>query len=134
MERRRLIHVIATARDGTLSALDAARRLGAEQDANLVLLVPHIVPFVPTNGAIEDTAALTEMYRTLASQAGVDVTVRVCLCRRPEDVCSSLLVEPTTIVVGGRRRRWWPTPAERLARRLSRTHQVIFADVAEACS
>jgi len=66
----------------------------------------------------------------LAASAGVDAIVRVCFCRKREDVFRWMLGKRSVVVMGGRHRWWWPTAAERIAERLKRQgHDVVFAGV-----
>ena len=67
--------------------------------------------------------------RTLAT-GGYDAVVRLCVCRRIDDVFRWMLARHSRIVVGGRRRWWWPTVDQRLARRLQQWgHDVVFARI-----
>jgi hypothetical protein len=124
------MHVIATTREGTLSALaEARRRMNGVDAARIVLLVPHRVSYA-TLPDPEAAAAITEQYRVLAASAGVDAIVRVCFCRKREDVFRWMLGKRSVVVMGGRHRWWWPTAAERIAERLKRQgHDVMFAGV-----
>jgi len=115
------VAVLSTTPDGTRAALLAARHAG---HTRAVLFVPRAA-MSPTSMA--DTV---EDYRALAHEAGVTVSVHVCICRRPDDIAQLLGAGDATVVLGGARRRWWPTRAQRLARRLAKHgHRVVFADV-----
>ena len=138
MERRRNVaygpavemHVIATTHEGTLGALAEARRRADGIDAaRIVLLVPHPVSYAAPPDP-EAAAAISDEYRALAASAGVDAIVRVCFCRKREDVFRWMLGKRSVVLMGGRQRWWWPTPAERIAERLKRQgHDVVFAGV-----
>jgi hypothetical protein len=127
----RLLHVIATTDEGTERALKAAGHFAREGGTRVVVLVPHVVSFTSRMGlSSADPAAIAAPYRALVSATGVDATVRVCLCREPQQVFGHLLMDQAEVVVGGTRRRWWPSREERLARELaSQGHRVTFADV-----
>ena len=124
------MHVIATTHEGTLSALaEAKRRVHGVDAARIVLLVPHPVSYAAPPDP-EAAAAISEQYRVLAASAGVDAIVRVCFCRKREDVFRWMLGKRSVVVMGGRHRWWWPTAAERIAERLKRQgHDVVFAGV-----
>ncbi|OLC78391.1 MAG: hypothetical protein AUH72_15920 [Acidobacteria bacterium 13_1_40CM_4_65_8] len=124
------LHVVATTDEGIRRALSEAARLVNGSDGRLLLLIPHVVPRFETFSAASDAAAITDRYRALASSMGLEVVVRVCLCRRRHDVFRLMLGRRAHVVIGGRRRWWWPTAAERLAARLKRHgHEVVFANV-----
>jgi len=124
------MHVIATTDAGTLSALaEAKRRMEGVDAARIVLLVPHPVSYSAPPDP-ETAAAISEHHRALAASAGVDAIVRVCFCRKRDDVFRWMLGRRSLVVMGGRQRRWWPTAAERIAERLKRQgHEVVFAGV-----
>lgn len=124
-------HVIATTDEETRTALAEAKRLAGEcPDSRVVLLVPHLVSYSATLDPPRDAPAeITEHYRALAAEAGLDVAVRVCFCRHREDVFRWMLGRRALVVIGGRRRQWWPTAAQRMASRLIRDgHEVVFAN------
>ena len=68
--------------------------------------------------------------RFVKHAVGVAATVRVCVCRKRDDMFRWLLEKGARVVVGGCRRWWWPTAAERIAHRLMRYgHDVVFTDI-----
>lgn len=128
--------MIATTDEGTRAALAEVRQRSAQLNPDrLVLLIPHLVSHLtaPSTGGPRETAIMTARYREMATQAGIDVIVRVCVCRRYDELFKWMLDKQSLIVVGGRRRWWWHTTAQDLARRLrSIGHHVVFADVARS--
>jgi hypothetical protein len=122
------LHIIATSEEGTRAALRAARQLRRRLNvARTVLLVP-CTP-AQTIAAIDGRVDTAENYRQMASETGVDVTVRMCFGSTCRELARWMLPPGSTTVVGGRRRWWWPTPAQRMADALKRAgHQVVFAD------
>lgn len=124
------VQIVATTDEGTRWALATARRLTDRLHPHIIVLVPHLVSYaVPLDDPTETPEVIADQYRRLASAAGVDATVRLCLCRRHDDVLRSRILGRSPIVVGGRRRKWWPTAAERMAHRLVMDgHDVIFAN------
>lgn len=121
------VHVLATTPEGTRSALEAAVPLARGSGARLLLLVPQIVPYAVEAGQpLQATDFVVRRYRDLVQQLGAEASIRVCLCRRPDDV-SELLPEHATVVAGGGMPGWIPTAAQRLLRRMSRQgHHVIL--------
>ena len=131
MDDSRQIQVIATTAEGTRSALEGAKRLSMSAGtASIVVLVPHLMSAANPLDGPRETARVTEQYRDFAQSAGVDATIRLCVCRRHQDVFQWMLGRLSLIVIGGRRRWWWPTSAQRIARDLKRAgHSVVFAEV-----
>ena len=122
------LHIIATSEEGTRAALRAARQLKRQlKVARTVLLVPCApAQAIATPDERLDTV---ENYRQLASETGVDVTIRICLGSTCSEMARWMLPPGSTTVVGGRRRWWWPTRAQRMADALERAgYQIVFAD------
>ena len=122
------LQVVATTEEGTRRALAEATRLANGSHVSVLLLVPHVVSFLEPAGNAAEAAEITAQYRALASDAGVNARVRLCVCRRLDDVFRWMLGPHAQVVIGGLHRWWWPTAAERIARRLTRQgHRVVFA-------
>jgi hypothetical protein len=121
--------IVATTDEGTRCALRAATNLANGSDARVLLLVPHVIRlFQPANR--HDAILITDRYRAIARDVGVDALVRLCVCRRVDDMFRWMLGPGARIVIGGRQRRWWPSAAQRMARRLEALgHDVVFATV-----
>ena len=129
--RKLSVHVLATTKDGTTSALATAKRLIAGLNAQVVLLVPRLThvgtPFDPSG---DERARLIDEYRTLAADVGVHVNALFCVCQRYDDVAHEMLGPSSLLIVGGRKRMLWPTREERLVRRLcAEGYSVVFAQV-----
>jgi hypothetical protein len=131
VERSSIIQVIATTDDGTRTALAEAKRLSTSAThASIVLLVPQLLSSTSAVDGPRETTRVTRQYRHLAEAAGVEVLVRLCVCRRYRDIFRWMLGGPSLVVVGGRRRWWWPTTAQRMASGLRRAgHAVVFTEV-----
>jgi hypothetical protein len=130
------MYVIATTLAGSRAALTAAIPLARGSGARLVVLVPHIVPYpIAVDGPVDSTAFASRQYRDLVRNLGGEAEVRLCCCRRVDDVISQTLRSRSTVVVGGPAGRWRASGAERWARRLTHLgHHVIFAPIDEgAC-
>ena len=124
------VHVVATSYEGTKCSLLAAKRLAEAIDAQVVLIVPHVTSYsLSPLTETDDPAILIDEYRALASAVQVEATVRLCLCRRSEDVFRTMLHGRSIVVVSGHWRRWWPTAAQRTAGLLvTAGHQVVFVE------
>jgi hypothetical protein len=120
--------VFATSERGTAAALQQASLLSP----NIVLLVPRIVDHgAPLDGADDSTEskALADLYRDLASRAGVNASIRVCACRDARHLTGRLMLQTSRIVLGGRWKSWLSTPEQKLARELaSEGHDITFVD------
>jgi hypothetical protein len=117
MERRR-IHVVATTREGTRRALEAACLTASDEGSRVMLLIPQrSLPVV-------DPAS---HYRRVAAACGARLSVIVCACRKAADLLQGMSISGAHVVIGGARRSLWPTREQRLARALSRGgHRVTF--------
>jgi hypothetical protein len=122
------LYVLATSKRGTRAALQSAGAFARGLDATIVLLVPHVVPYAQTLEHPADSVQfVADRCRALACELGVDVTVRVCLCRPQSAALTPLVPSDAAILIGGRTRRWWPTREQRLARTLMETgRRVLF--------
>jgi hypothetical protein len=122
------IYVLATSLPGTSAALHAADSCAGGLEARIVLLVPHVVPYAQALEHPADSVGfVADRFRTLAWALGLEVTIRVCLCRPEHAALAPLIARDAVILVGGRIRRWWPTREQRLAGELIRAgHRVLF--------
>ena len=93
----------------------------------LVILAAQIVPF-PLDLEHPPVSAdfAREELSELAYEQGMDVAVKISLCRdRVETIRKSL--PPGSLVLIGARRRWWPNRERALARVLRRDgHRVLL--------
>lgn len=122
------VYVLATSASGTRAALRAASSYARGLDACIVLLVPHVVPYAQALEHPADSVDfVADRFRELAVEIGVDVSIRVCLCRPQSAALAPLIPRDGAILIGGRTRRWWPTHEQRLARTLMKTgRRVLF--------
>jgi hypothetical protein len=123
--------VLATAKEGTRSALTSAKRLTDGLNARVILLVPKIASLGRERDAFDDEpGALVAEHRAIAAGVGLDATVLCCVCQRAEDVVHRLLRHSSLVIVGGRQGMLWPTGEERLVRRLtSHGYAAVFAPI-----
>jgi hypothetical protein len=129
------VTVISTTPEGTTAALDAAKRLGKDLDAQITLLAFEVVRFELT---LEQPPLVMEcgtdqrdllLPRTCAHEE--QVKVRICLCHDLERDLQRVLRRRALVLIGGRR-HWWSTSEERLEKALRRLgHHVIFIDAGQ---
>jgi hypothetical protein len=94
--------------------------------------VPYALPVDAPNGLSPvETDAFVHRIRDAGREAGVDVRVRVYLCRDVRDVVPGAFKPHSILVIAGQR-SWWPTRTERFCRALEAAgHFVVFVDHAE---
>jgi hypothetical protein len=122
-DRALVVQVLATSLGGTSAALGAAHSLGLDLDLDVqvVLWVPLVVPYpLPLEHPTIPPTIVGERFRKLAEDSGMNVVIRVCLCRPHSVALTSMLSRDAVILIGGRTRRWWPTPEQRVAASLAR--------------
>ena len=127
------MQILATDEEGTRSALSEAKRLVRAGSGRVVVVVPQVLSYFSEPADPSETCAITDKYRALASSAGVDALVRVCVCRRLDDAFMWMIKRQSRVVIGGRARWWWPTAVQRTVRRLSQSgYDVVFAPIGAA--
>jgi hypothetical protein len=124
-------HVFSTTFDATRAALSAAIPLAKGSDARLIVIVPKIVSYtIPLDQHIDSTEFLMRRYRDLVREFDGEAQLRLCVCRRVDDVLRQVLPQHATVVVGGPARAWFPSGAMKLIRRLTELgHQTVFVVV-----
>jgi hypothetical protein len=130
--RTDVIYVVYTTVDATLVAVDVADRLARGLTAPIDLVhfrrVPYAVP-VEVPGGISPIQ--TEAFVHQLRARGIDVRLRVYLCR-DERRTVPFAFKPHALIVLAGTRSWWPTETERMRRALEAAgHFVIFVDPAE---
>jgi hypothetical protein len=126
------VHVVFTSIDDTLAAVrvagDFAKALGVPVTLIHVRTVCYALPVdAPCGISPVETDAFIERLRA----EGLDIRVRVWLCRdrRP---AIPLVFKPHSLIVVAGRRGWWPTEPERWRRMLEAAgHFVVFVDASE---
>jgi hypothetical protein len=127
--RTESVNVLFTKPDETLEAVRVASAIGRAMAVPLTVTHLRAVPYpltleTPTGLSPAETDAFVERVRA----EGIDVRVRVYLCRDADDMLPKAFKEHSVIVIGGRR-SWWPTWYERMRRRLEAAgHFVVFVD------
>jgi hypothetical protein len=129
------VHIVFTTIEDTLAAVRVAAELGKSMAVPLTLIHFRAVPYplsvdAPAGLSPVETDAFTERLRA----EGIEVRVRVYVCRHERHVIPFAFKPHCLIVIGGRR-GWWPTAAERWRRRLETAgHFVVFVDAHAASS
>jgi hypothetical protein len=132
-DARLCVTVIVTTAEGTISALNEARRLARDLDANITLLKIEVIPlrFPLDESRISLDFIMKQQCSPLlrSSAREEEMNIRTCLCRDQAACLRSALRRRALVVIGGRR-HWWISREERLERALHRLgHHVIFVDV-----
>ncbi|HEV3214099.1 MAG TPA: hypothetical protein VGZ27_00165 [Vicinamibacterales bacterium] len=132
----RSVYVVYTSIEETLTAVRIASALAKELSVPLTVVhtktVPYVLPVDAPNGLspIQSDVFLNRV-RDTGLHSGVDVRVRVYLCREIQHVVPIAFRPHSLIVIAGHR-SWWPTRAERWRRALEAAgHFVLFVDDAE---
>jgi hypothetical protein len=127
------VYIVFTTIDETLAAVRVAAELGKTMGVPLSLIHFRAVPY-PLS--VEAPAGLspveTEAFMDRLRAEGIDVQVRVYLCRNERRVIPFAFKPHCLIVIGGRR-NWWPTAADRWRQRLEVAgHFVLLVDASGA--
>ena len=130
--RTESVNVLFTKPDETLEAVRVASAIGRAMAVPLTVTHLRAVPYPLTLDAPAGLSpAETEAFVERVRAEGIDVRVRVYLCRNADRMLPMAFKEHSVIVIGGRR-SWWPTWSERMRRRLEAAgHFVLFVDVPE---
>jgi hypothetical protein len=121
------IVVIFTSTAATAAALKKANVLADSLSARITLVVPQVVPYpLPLTSPPVLLDFQENRFRDIAAQSSVETRVQLYLCRDALEMLQKVL-SPHSLVIMGRPKRWWPNWESRLARKLRRRHEVIFA-------
>jgi len=123
------ITVVYTSEKATLFAMQRAAGLAGKLPAKLTLIYPQIVPFQrPIDNPPVQPEFTEQHLREIAGQVPLDIDIRICLCRDPQDALRAELSPHSVVVLGGRK-HWWPTAERNLAQTLRRAgHEVILTE------
>jgi hypothetical protein len=130
--RTDVVYVVHTSIEETLAAVRVAAAFAKPLGVPVTLVHVRTVPY-PL--AVDEPPGVspitTAAFLTRLQADGLDVRVRVCLCRDARRAIPSTFRSHSLIVVAGRR-RWWPTESERWRRMLEADgHFVVFVDKSE---
>ena len=126
------VYVVHTSIDETLAAVRVACDFAKALDVPVTLIhfrtVSYALPVdAPCGISPVETEAVIERLRS----EGLDIRVRVDLCR-DENQAIPLAFTPHSLIVIAGQRRWWPTESARWRRMLEAAgHFVVFVDTSE---
>jgi hypothetical protein len=120
------LYVIATGREDTRAAVDAAARLARGLDARVRILAAYVVPYpLPLDKPPVAGSFIERDLTSIAVQPPLEIRCEVCLCRDRLEAIRRALKPESVVVIGGRK-TWWPAAGQRMAAALRRDgHQVI---------
>jgi hypothetical protein len=126
------VYIVFTTVDETFAAVRVAAGIGKAMDVPLTLIHFRAVPYpLSVDAPAGFSPVETDTFVSRLRAEGIDVRVRVYLCRNDQHAIPFALKPRCLIAVGGRR-SWWPTLSERWRRRLEAAgHFVVFVDTAE---
>jgi hypothetical protein len=127
------VYVVFTTVDETLAAVRVAAEFAKALDVPLTVVhfrtVPYAAPIEMPGGI---SAIETEGFVERLWAEGLDVRLRVYLCRDERQAIPFVFKAHSLIMAGGHRRHWWPTRSRRLHRVLEAAgHFVVFVDAPE---
>jgi hypothetical protein len=123
------VYVVFTSIDGTLSAVRVAGNFAKALGVPVTLIHFRTVPYALR---VDEPSGMspveTDAFITRLRAEGLDIRVRVYLCRDGRRAIPVALKPHSLIVVAGER-SWWPTRSERWRRLLeAEGHFVVFVD------
>jgi hypothetical protein len=126
------VYVVFTSTEDTLAAVrvagDFAKALGVPLTLVHLRTVPFALPLDEPNGV---SPIETDAFLTRLRAEGLDIRVRVHLCR-DERRAIPLAFKPHSLILVAGCLRWWPTASDRWCRMLEAAgHVVLFVDTAE---
>jgi hypothetical protein len=123
------VYVVFTSIEATLAAVRVGSQLAEALAAPLTLVHFRAVPYgialdQPTGESPAETVAFMDRLKS----HGLEVRLRVFLCRSPRRAIRLALRGHSLVLLGGRR-SWWPGRATRWRRALEAAgHFVLFVD------
>jgi hypothetical protein len=124
------VYVVYTSIEDTLAAVRVANRLAVAMAAPLTLVHFRTLSYLmPVDAPAGVSPVETDAFVARLREEGIDVRVRVYMCRE-ERRTIPIVFKPRSLVVIAGRRQWGTGPAARWRRRLqSAGHFVVFVDV-----
>jgi len=127
------VYVVFTTVAETLAAVRVAAEFAKALDVPLTIVHIRTVPYatpIEAPGGIYPIE--TEGFVARLRREGLDVRLRVYLCRDDRRAIPFVFKPHSLITAGGHRRHWWPTRSQRLRRALEAAgHFVVFVDTSE---
>jgi hypothetical protein len=126
------VYVVHTSIDDTLAAVRLAGGFAKGLGVPVTLIHFRTVPYaLPLDAPCGISPVETDTFLERLRAEGLDISVRVDLCR-DERQAIPLAFKPHSLIVIAGQRRWWPTRTERWRRALEAAgHFVVFVDHAE---
>ena len=123
------VYVVYTSMDDTLAAVRVAGDFAKALGVPVMLIHFRTVPYaLPVDAPCGISPVETDAFITRLRAEGLDIRVRVHLCRDGRRAIPLAFAPHSLIVVAGQR-RWWPTESERWRRTLEAAgHFVVFVD------
>jgi hypothetical protein len=121
--------VLFTSIGETMAAVRVGSELAKALDVPLTLVHLRTVPYaVPLDHPADLSPVETDMFVERVKAQGLDVELRVYLCRSVRRAIPLAFRHHSLVVVGGRR-GWWPRRSARLRSALEAAgHFVLFVD------
>jgi hypothetical protein len=122
------VYVVYTSIDATLAAVRVAGDFAQAMNVPVTLIHFRTVPYrLPADAPCGISPVETEAFTDRLRAEGLDVNVRVHLCR-DERQAIPMALQPHSLVVVGGRGGWWPSESNRWRRMLEAAgHYVVFA-------
>jgi hypothetical protein len=123
------VYVLFTTLQGTFAALRIATALASALDVPLTLVHLRTVPYSDRVEGPAGTSPLeTDGFVRLLKAQGLEVRVRIYLCRSARRAIPQAFGPHSLVLIGGRH-RWWPGRSDRLQQALEAAgHFVVFVD------
>ena len=123
------VYIVFTTVEATVAAAHVAAAFADALAVPLTLVHFRVVPYpLEVDAPVGISPVETNAFADHLKAEGINVHVRVFLCRH-SDRALPMAFKPHSLVVIGGRRSWLPTQAERWRRRLETAgHLVVFVD------
>ncbi|MBV9763824.1 MAG: hypothetical protein JOZ48_03180 [Acidobacteriaceae bacterium] len=123
------IWIVFTTTNGALAALARAGELAASLDAQIRIVLPHVVPYpLPLNRPAVDPLFRVKDFCDMCEKRAIEIEIEVRLCRDAHECLRDWLPPNSLVVIGCRKNRFGRE--NRLGRTLRRLgHHVIFVAI-----
>jgi len=123
------VYVAYTAVEETLAAARAALDFASTLNVRVTVVHVRAVAYpLPVDAPTGISPIETDEFGRRLQAEGLNVRLKVVLCRDERAAVASAFAEHSLIVIAGRR-GWWPTRAQRMRRMLEAAgHFVVFVD------
>jgi hypothetical protein len=122
------IYVLGTTLEATRVALSTAVTLARGSGSRLIVMVPRVVSYAHPSAAAADATEFTmRQYSDLVQALDGDAQVRLCVCRRLDDVVRHLIPRGAIVVIAGSAGGWRRSTEAKVVQRLAALgHHVVF--------